>query len=77
MKDKQVRKIILLLVLLAGLVLAGLFLAGKKTASFESIKFTTEKQKVVTTEQTSVESKKPVRILFVGDMMFDRYIRQV
>ncbi|NTV41427.1 MAG: CapA family protein [Candidatus Moranbacteria bacterium] len=77
MKDKQIRKIILLLVLLAGLVLAGLFLAGKKTASFESIKFTTEKQKVFTAEQVSVESKKPVRILFVGDMMFDRYIRQV
>lgn len=77
MKNKQIGKIILLLVLLTVLVLVGLFLVGKKTASFENIKFSTEKQKTVAFEKVPIKSKELVRILFVGDMMFDRYVRQV
>jgi len=77
MKDKKIGKIIWLLLLLAGLVLTGLFLAGKKTAFFENIKFSTEKQKNPSSEKITANTKEPARILFVGDMMFDRYVRQV
>lgn len=71
MKNK-IQKIILLVIFLVALVAVGVFLTSKKTASF-GIK----NEQVIAKETVARPEKKPIKILFVGDMMFDRYIRQI
>lgn len=73
----RMKKTFLAMTLLALAIVAGLFLMGKKTASFELPIIAAKSGQV--SEKVSVEpnEKKPIRILFLGDIMFDRYIRQV
>jgi gamma-polyglutamate biosynthesis protein CapA len=80
MKNKRLEEIVLVLILLASLVLAGLFLVGRKTASFENVKtdVVVEKKAVgIAKAVAPAEVAGSVKILFTGDMMLDRYIRQV
>lgn len=80
MKNNRLGKIVLGVILLVSFVLAGLFLAGKKTASFENVKtdVVVEKKAVgIAKAVTPAEVAGSVKILFTGDIMLDRYIRQV
>ena len=71
MKEGRIKKIFPLVILLASLVAIGLFGVVQKRASDRLAK---EKELVAQIEGDKMS--KPVKILFVGDMMFDRYIRQ-
>ncbi len=71
MEKDKIKKIILALILLVGLIAIGLFFVGQKLALNNLAK---EKELAAQTENDKMD--KPVKILFVGDMMFDRYIRQ-
>lgn len=75
MENEKIRKIIPLFVLLVSLVLIGIFLVGQEIASFEAERLA--KESVQAAKDKSAALKKPVKILFVGDLMFDRYIRQI
>ncbi len=80
MENEKIRKIIPLLILLISLVLIGLFLVGRKTASFENVKtdVVVEKKAVgIAKAVAPAEVAGSVKILFTGDIMLDRYIRQV
>jgi len=67
----NIRKLILVAVILAS-ASAILFFVGKKTISFSN----DSSQKVVPIASATDKMENTVNILFVGDMMFDRYIRQ-
>ena len=80
MEIEKIRKIIPLLILLISLVLIGLFLVGRKTASFENVKtdVVVEKKAVGIAKAVALaEVAGSVKILFTGDIMLDRYIRQI
>ena len=66
------KKIMLVAVLMVSLS-ASLFFAGKKTFSFSN---KTNEQQISPIVNAS-KNQDVISILFVGDMMFDRYIRQV
>lgn len=75
--NNKISKIILTGVILISFV-AVLFFAAKKTISFESSGVIIKKQQQKKLVDTVVaKNDKPIKILFVGDMMGDRYIRQV
>lgn len=65
-------KIIIAFVLLFMFIVIGSFLFGRKTVSS-----VVKDQQVVEKFVAQKKSSYPIRIMFVGDMMFDRYIRQV
>jgi poly-gamma-glutamate synthesis protein (capsule biosynthesis protein) len=65
----RTQKIIIGLIFLFTFIIIGLFFAARKSASSETQG--NSQNKLVT-----VQSGEPLRILFTGDMMFDRYIRQ-
>ena len=75
MKEGKIKKIFPLLILLISLVLIGVFLVRQKIASFEAEKLAKENEQAGKDANSNLG--KSVRILFVGDMMFDRYIRQI
>jgi len=80
MKNNGLGKIVLGFILLVSFVLAGLFLVGRKTAFFENVKtdVVVEKKAVgIAKAVAPVEVAGSVKILFTGDIMLDRYIRQV
>jgi len=75
MKNTKLQKIIIALILLVSLVVMGVFLVGKKTASFEQDNI--PKPSIAVSQKVELVGKTgSVKILFVGDLMFDRYIRQ-
>lgn len=57
--------------------LSAFILAGCANSLDLKQKQSTESASSVSDKTSNVQNKKPVRLLFVGDMMFDRYIRQV
>jgi gamma-polyglutamate biosynthesis protein CapA len=75
MKNTKLQKIIIALILLVSFVLMGVFLVGKKTVSFEQDNI--PKPSIAVSQKVELVGKTgSVKILFVGDLMFDRYIRQ-
>ncbi len=75
MKNKQLQKILPMLIILVSLVLIGLFFASQKIASSESEKLAKEREQATQAENSDLG--KQVKILFVGDIMLDRYIRHI
>ncbi|EKD46750.1 MAG: hypothetical protein ACD_67C00081G0002 [uncultured bacterium] len=71
--DNKIKKITLVLMLSVSLALTGLFFMSKRSISFESEKLGIKNDQ----KANDYRQVDPIRILFVGDMMFDRYIRQV
>lgn len=71
----KAKKIIIWIIILFILIMAGLFIVDR------SVSFQAPDTLVVRNEQSkqavSEKDSTPISILFVGDMMFDRYIRQV
>jgi poly-gamma-glutamate synthesis protein (capsule biosynthesis protein) len=74
--ENKTRKIIIFFILLMSFVLIGLFFFGKKSASYGSPSIALSSKKENAVSQKVVQSRESIKILFVGDMMFDRYIRQ-
>ncbi len=70
----KVKKIILLIIILFILIIAGLFIVNR-SVSFQAPDVPAVK--IEKSREIAPEERGPVSILFVGDMMFDRYIRQV
>ncbi len=71
MKEGKIKKIFPLVILLVSLIEIGLFFVAQKRASDRLTK-----EKELAAQIESDKMSKSVKILFVGDMMFDRYIRQ-
>lgn len=69
--SKKIRRLIIIVVLLAS-ALASLFFIGRKTISFSN----NSNQEVVTVANIADRTENTISILFVGDIMLDRYIRQ-
>jgi poly-gamma-glutamate synthesis protein (capsule biosynthesis protein) len=70
--NNKIRKTILFTVLSVSLLIS-LFFVGKKTVSFSKI---SDANNIIPVANTISKDGGYVSILFVGDMMFDRYIRQ-
>ena len=75
--NNKIKKNILIAIVLTCLVLGGLFFAIRKTISIEADNLATKNSQAQNKAVTADEKVEPIKILFVGDMMFDRYIRQV
>ena len=76
----KLKRIVLVSVVLVVLIILGLFLGRKKSASYGVAAPIIKQESTNTVINTATVSKKSevaVKILFVGDLMFDRYIRQV
>jgi poly-gamma-glutamate synthesis protein (capsule biosynthesis protein) len=69
--SREIRKLIPITVLLAS-TLASLFFVGRKTVSFNN----NSNQEVVAVANIADRAENTISILFVGDIMLDRYIRQ-
>jgi len=75
--NNKMQKVILVLILLASFIMASLFFVGKKTISSESSDLVIKSEQTTFKMAIASKSENSIKILFVGDMIFDRYIRQV
>jgi poly-gamma-glutamate synthesis protein (capsule biosynthesis protein) len=67
-------RVFLLIVLSGSFIFSGCDFAGQNTAE---IKIDNKKENQQIAEKLTIKSKKEVSLLFFGDLMFDRYIREV
>ncbi len=75
--NNRFKKIIPILIILASLAMSSFFFVSKKASSSESQVLAVKNDQVPIKTVIADEAVSQVRILFVGDMMFDRYIRKV
>jgi poly-gamma-glutamate synthesis protein (capsule biosynthesis protein) len=76
--NNRKKKVILVLISVTGLIAISLFFVSKKTISSELRNLITKSKQAATAEMTvASKSENSIKILLVGDMMFDRYVRQV
>lgn len=71
------KKIILILIFATGFIASSLFFLNKKNTSPESPNLTKKNARTAVEMTLALESENLIKILFVGDMMFDRYVRQI
>lgn len=75
--SNKTQKVILVSIVLSGLIVISLFFASKKIMSSESPNLTIKSEQSTAEMIVASKSENSIKILFVGDMMFDRYVRQV
>ena len=75
--NSRMKKFILVLISLTGIIAISLFFVSKKSISSESSNLITKSEQSTAKMTIASKSGNSIRILFVGDMMFDRYVRQV
>jgi gamma-polyglutamate biosynthesis protein CapA len=73
----KAQKVILVLISLVGLIVINLFFVSKKSITSESHNLITKNEQATAKMTIASKSENSIKILFVGDMMFDRYVRQV
>jgi gamma-polyglutamate biosynthesis protein CapA len=77
-KMKKTIRVILIILVLAGIVSAGFFyFQHNKKISPQIVVINTENKAAPEVIEKKAVSNEEIKILFLGDMMFDRYIRQV